>query len=152
MLFPYLADYEPESEAFESKKKDIIRYCDLKYHSHEFFNFVTNFDFFDSYVTSSKNDRRNVLDLMKVVLYYVTQASKLDVACLQLKGEPRGRIEEENKRWNSHFSELQQLMTKTDGQVKNACRIRQNIQIFRIFGETMWADLTEILQLSFVTI
>ena len=116
----YLVDYEPESEAFESKKREIIRYCDSHFRSHEFFNFLTNYDFFESFVSSSKNDRSKVLDKMKVVLYYVTQASKLDAACLHLKGEPQGRLDQEEKRWHEHFSELEQLMTKTDDQVKNA--------------------------------
>ena len=118
--FKDLVDYERNSSAFESKKRDIIRYCDFQFLGHEFFNFLTDINFFESYVTSSKNDRRKVLNLMKVVVYYITQASKLDITCLYLKGEAKDRIDKEDDSWRSRFSEFQQLMTKIDGQVENA--------------------------------
>ena len=56
------------------------------------------------------------------MLYYVTQTSKIDAACLRLKGEPQGRIEQESKDWRKQFNQLQQVMITADGQVKNEWR------------------------------
>ena len=114
-----LSDYENGAPAFESKKEDVIRYCNVV-HSHEFVNFLIDMNFFETYAATTKNDRRKVLDLMKVVLYYVTQAIKTDAACLHLKGEPQGRIDQESKDWQKEIHEFQQVMTQAGDQVKNA--------------------------------
>ena len=73
----------------------MVDYYDDGYDSHQFVNFLTDTilgGFFDAYKKVVHNDRSKVQNLMKIVIYYVTQASKVDMIYLRLKGVPRERI------------------------------------------------------------
>ena len=106
---------------FESKRREFVRdyefcYYDNNYDSEKFVNFLTDAEFFNSYVISTGNYRRKVLDQMKVVLYYVTQATKIEAVYLRLKGESWG----ETQLWENTLTRVHSQMIEIDNRVKRA--------------------------------
>ena len=119
-----------DTTGFESKRREFIDdYNYYGYDSQEVVNFLTDAEFFNSFAVSTGNDRRKVLDLMKVVLYYVTQASKIDAAYLHLKGEPQGGAEVETQLWENTLNRVQSHLTNIDNRVKNAYLNQTQVEI-----------------------
>ena len=114
--------YEPNTAAFDDKRKEITDYYD-DFDSHEFLTFLIDAAFFQSYITFTDNDRGEFLNLTKVVFYYVMEASKNDMVYLRLKNEtPRGRIVRESQFWEENFVKIQNQMTEIDERLKNGWR------------------------------
>ena len=128
-----LMEYEPNSPAFDSKRQDIIDYYD-DFDSHEFVNFLTDVSFFQTYITNTGNDRKKVLNLAKVVTYYIMRANNIDMAYLRLKNVTRERIDEETQFWNNTFVEIQDQITTIDDQVKNARYEQGKIDVYQLIS------------------
>ena len=105
-----------DTTRFETKRREFIRDYEYDYDSQKLVNFLTDAEFFNSFVISAENDRRTVLDLMKVVLYYLTQASKIEAVYLRLKGESQGQTEA----WEITLTRVQSQLNKTDNRVVRA--------------------------------
>ena len=104
-----------------TKKGEARNYFEKVYPgSDSFATFLIDESIYETYARNVNYDRRLVLNMTKVSMYYLAQLSELDLTCrIVLQNRSEDYIEEEKNYWDGIFREFQENMREVDELVRD---------------------------------